>query len=82
MTVRRVVIDLASPRAAWRIPKSSVAQIKHALGAGWDVVEIKAPAVSDGDGAYGSGSPESIAAARGAEVYFGFGVPAGTPNPK
>jgi len=33
--------------------------------------------VSDGDGAYGSGSPESVNAARGAEVYLGFGVPAG-----
>ena len=33
--------------------------------------------MSDGDGAYGSGSPESVNAARGAEVYLGFGVPAG-----
>jgi phosphoglycerate dehydrogenase-like enzyme len=76
-SARRLVIDLTSPRAAWRIPKTSVVAITNALGAGWDVVEIKAPAISDGDGAYGSGSPESIAAARGAEVYLGFGVPAG-----
>ena len=75
--VRRLVVDLASPRAAWRIPKSSVAAIKNAVGTDWDVIEIKAPAVSDGDGAYGSGSPESIAAARGAEIYLGFGVPEG-----
>ena len=45
------------------------------MGAGWDVQEIKAPAVSDGDG--GSGSPEAIAAARGVEIYLGFGVPSG-----
>jgi len=45
------------------------------MGAGWDVQEIKAPAVSDGDG--GSGSPEAIAAAQGAEIYLGFGVPSG-----
>jgi phosphoglycerate dehydrogenase-like enzyme len=72
---RRLVIDLASPRAAWRIPKTSVLQIKNEVGAGWDVMEVKAPTVSDGDG--GSGSPEAIAAAQGAEIYLGFGVPSG-----
>ena len=77
MSARRLVIDLASPRAAWRIPKTRVAEIKNALGTGWDVLEISAPAVSDGDGAYGSGSPESISAARGAEVYIGYGLPRG-----
>ncbi|HXM38031.1 MAG TPA: NAD(P)-dependent oxidoreductase [Gemmatimonadales bacterium] len=72
---RRLVIDLASPRAAWRIPGDRVAEIRAALGSQWDVVQIQAPAASDGDG--GSGSPQSIAAARGAEVYLGYGVPAG-----
>jgi len=75
--VAELVAFLASPRAAWRIPKTRVAEIKQALGDGWDVTEIQAPAVSDGDGAYGSGSPESIAAARGAEVYVGYGLPRG-----
>ncbi len=74
---RRLVIDLASPRAAWRIPQERVAEITAAMGTGWEVTQIGTPAVSDGDGAYGSGSPESIAAARGAEVYFGYGVPRG-----
>ena len=75
---RRLVIDLASPRAAWRIPDDRVAEIRAALGGGagpWDVVHVRAPATSDGDG--GSGSAESIAAARGAEIYLGYGVPAG-----
>src|SRR5207247_9424777 len=72
---KRLVVDLASLRAAWRIPKTSVVQIQNALGAAWDVMEVKAPAVSDGDG--GSGSPEAIAAARGAEIYIGYGVPSG-----
>jgi phosphoglycerate dehydrogenase-like enzyme len=36
-------------------------------------VEVQAPAASDGDG--GSGSAESIAATRGAEIYLGYGVP-------
>ena len=71
------MIDLASPRAAWRIPPSRVSEIRGALGTGWEVAEIAAPAVSDGDGAYGSGSPESIAAARGAEIYVGYGLPKG-----
>ena len=72
---RRLVIDLASPRAAWRIDAPSVDAIRSAAGAGWEVVRVRAPAASDGDG--GSGSPESIAAARGAEVYLGYGVPSG-----
>src|SRR5258706_7128508 len=38
-------------------------------------MEVKAPAVSDGDG--GSGSPEAVSAARGAEIYLGFGIPSG-----
>jgi phosphoglycerate dehydrogenase-like enzyme len=72
---RRLVVDLASPRAAWRVPPASVAAIRSALGSGWEVVEVAAPAASDGDG--GSGTPEAAAAARGAEIYLGYGVPAG-----
>jgi len=74
-TTRRLVIDLASPRAVWRIDETSVAAIRAALDSNWDIVEIQAPAASDGDG--GSGSPESIAATRGAEIYLGYGVPSG-----
>ncbi|HYL20560.1 MAG TPA: D-2-hydroxyacid dehydrogenase [Gemmatimonadales bacterium] len=72
---RRLVVDLASPRAAWRIPPPAVQRIRDALGVGWEVVEVEAPAASDGDG--GSGTPEAAAAARGAEIYLGYGVPAG-----
>ena len=72
---RRLVVDLASPRAAWRIPPTTVRAIRGALGPDWDVIEVQAPAASDGDG--GSGTPEAAAAARGAEVYLGYGVPAG-----
>jgi phosphoglycerate dehydrogenase-like enzyme len=39
------------------------------------VIDVDAPAASDGDG--GSGTPEAIAAAAGAEIYVGYGVPAG-----
>ena len=72
---RRLVVDLQSPRAAWRVPPQSVTTIRDALGQGWEVVNVAAPAASDGDG--GSGSDESVRAARGAEIYLGFGVPRG-----
>jgi phosphoglycerate dehydrogenase-like enzyme len=72
---RRLVVDLASPRAAWRVPGRVVDAIRGAVGSSWEVVEVRAPAASDGDG--GGGSPESAAAARGAEIYMGYGVPAG-----
>jgi phosphoglycerate dehydrogenase-like enzyme len=72
---RRLVVDLASPRTVWRVPASTVRAIAGALGPGWEVVEVRAAAASDSDG--GSGTPEAAAAARGAEVYLGFGVPAG-----
>jgi phosphoglycerate dehydrogenase-like enzyme len=68
-------VDLASPRAAWRIPQERVTEIGAALGSQWDVAVVEAPASSDGDG--GSGSPQSIAAARGAEIYLGWGLPSG-----
>jgi phosphoglycerate dehydrogenase-like enzyme len=72
---RRLVIDLAATHAAWRIPAASVAAIRTALGAGWEVVEVRTPAVSAGDG--GVGRAEAAAAARGAEIYLGFGVSEG-----
>ena len=72
---RRLVVDLASPLAAWRIPPASTQAIRAALGSGWEVVVVQAPATSDGDG--GSGTPEAVAAARGAEIYVGYGVPRG-----
>ena len=68
---RRLVIDLAATHAAWRITAPSVASIRAALTTDWNVVEVRAPAVSAGDG--GVGGTDAIAAARGAEVYLGFG---------
>lgn len=73
-SAHRLVIDLASPRAAWRIPPDRVAAISAALDRDWDVVTVSTPAPSDGDG--GSGSAEAVAAARGAEIYLGWGLPA------
>ena len=72
--MKRAVLDLASPRAAWRPPPDTVTSVREAFGAAWDVVTVAAPAPSDGDGA--AGSSEAVAAAHGAEVYIGWGVPA------
>ena len=70
--LRRLVVDLASPHAAWCIPPAGVQRIRDALGATWELVEVTAPAPS-----HGPGTPEAVAAARGAEVYLGPVVPAG-----
>jgi phosphoglycerate dehydrogenase-like enzyme len=72
---RRLVIDLASPHAAWRAPRSVAAEVAAVLGPGWHVHEVDAPAASDGDG--GTGSEESVRAAGGSEIYLGYGVPPG-----
>ncbi len=72
---RRLVLDLRAQRPVWRVTPEVVAALRSAVGPGWDVVEIAAPISSDGDG--GGGSPEAIAAARGAEIYLGFGMPPG-----
>lgn len=71
--MKRVVVDLVSPRPLWTVTPEAVAQIRRAFGRGFDVVEVKAIAPSDGDG--GAGSAEAAAAAKGAEVYLGYGVP-------
>ena len=73
--MKKLVVDLASPRAVWRIPQARIEQIRGALDRQWDMAVVREPAVSDGDG--GGGSAEAIAAARGAEVYLGYGVPSG-----
>jgi len=72
---RRLVVDLASPRVVWRLPPDGIRIIRETLGTGWEVATVDDFAASDGDG--GSGSERSLAAARGAEIYLGFGVPAG-----
>jgi phosphoglycerate dehydrogenase-like enzyme len=72
---RHAVIDLGSTRPVWSIPESVIHAVGRAFGRAWEVVAIGTPASSDGDG--GSGSEEAIVAARGAEVYIGWGVPPG-----
>lgn len=73
--VRRAVIDLGSARPVWHVPQQTVDTVRRALGASWDTIQVSTPAISDGDGA--RASAEAVAAACGAEVYFGWGVPVG-----
>jgi phosphoglycerate dehydrogenase-like enzyme len=72
---RRFVVDLAATRPVWCAPESFVAALRAAAGGDWEVAAVSAPVSSDGDGS--GGSPEAIAAARGAEVYVGYGLPPG-----
>lgn len=71
--MRRAVIDLASRRPLWSLPEEAAAAIRRAFGKAWEVVQVRTPASSDGDG--GVATAEAVAAAAGAEVYIGWGVP-------
>lgn len=71
--MRVAVVDLASTRPVWSVPDATVAAVRRAFGRGWTVRPVTALASSDGDGA--TGSSAAIAAAVGAEVYVGWGVP-------
>ncbi len=73
--MRRAVIDLASSRPLWSAPADTLAEIRRAFGADWQVDEVRAVTSSDGDG--GPGSPEACRLAADAEVYIGWGVPEG-----
>ncbi|HYH79595.1 MAG TPA: D-2-hydroxyacid dehydrogenase [Longimicrobium sp.] len=70
---RRLVIDLRDRRPIWAIPPWAVNEIRAALPDGWECVVVDAYADGTGDG-QGAGE-EAVEAARGAEVYLGWGVP-------
>lgn len=74
--MRRLVIDLADDRPIFSLPDRVVASIRAALPAGWEAVVVSAPARGTGDGG-GEPSAAALKAVTGAEVYLGFGVPAG-----
>lgn len=73
--MRRLVIDLSEDRPIFSLPAWVVDQVRGALPADWEVVDVDAAATAAGDG--GSvASPAALEAVRSAEVYLGFGVPA------
>jgi len=70
---RRLVINLRDRRPIWAIPPWAVDEIRAALPDGWECVVVDAHADGTGDGR--GASPQAVEAARGAEVYLGWGVP-------
>ena len=70
--MRRAVVDLQSYRPIWAVPPETLEIIEGAFGQGWEIVNVSEPTCSDGDGS--GSSQEVLAAAREAEVYFGFGI--------
>ena len=71
--VRRLVVDLAATSRNWALPAGGAERIRMAAPDDWEVVIMRSPTVSDGDGGR-SASPEVLDAVREAEAYFGFGI--------
>ena len=68
-----LVVDLAARSANWALPPEGERYLASVAPPGWDVVFVRSPTSSDGDG--GAPSAEALRAVDGAEVYFGFGMP-------
>lgn len=73
--MRRLVVDFADRRPIYRIPGTVVERLRAALPDDWEVRVVGAPADGSADGGT-TASREALEAVEGAEVYFGFGVPA------
>jgi phosphoglycerate dehydrogenase-like enzyme len=71
--MRRAVFNMQDERPVWAPPAWLAPRLRQALPAGWELVEVTAPVSGRGDG--GGSSAEAQDAARGAEVYFGLGLP-------
>ena len=71
--MKRAVLNLRDDRPSWAFPDEAAERIRAAFGADWDVVDVQAPVSGRADG--GSVSAEALAAARGAEVWIGYGMP-------
>lgn len=71
---RRIVVDLDDRRPLLAIPAWAVDEIRAALPPEWECVVVDER--SDGSGDGGAPTPGALAAARGAEVYLGYGIPA------
>lgn len=72
----RLVIDLADARPIFALPDRSVSAIREAVP-DWEVVVVREAADGTGDGAGRAGAAALEAVGGGAEVYMGFGIPAG-----
>jgi len=70
-----IILDLNDRRPAWAMPSWVPEEIRRALPAGWTLHVMETEADGSGDGMVNL-DPELVEAARGAEVYLGYGVPA------
>jgi phosphoglycerate dehydrogenase-like enzyme len=70
-----VVLDLNDRRPAWAMPSWVPEEIRGALPEGWVLHTMETEADGSGDGMVNL-DPALVEAARGAEVYLGYGVPA------
>lgn len=76
MAHRRLVVWIQSSRyPTWSIPADTLRRLGDIAGPNWDVESIEVDADASGDGATDVPA-EVLSAVEGAEVYFGFGVPA------
>jgi phosphoglycerate dehydrogenase-like enzyme len=74
VTTRLVVVDLAATSKNWALTPEGARRIAAETPPGWTVHMVEAATSSDGDGPPRP-SDEVLDAVRGAEVYFGFGIP-------
>jgi phosphoglycerate dehydrogenase-like enzyme len=71
---RLLVVDLAARSKNWALTPEGEQRIREATPDGWRAHIVRELTSSDGDGPP-QPSAESMTAIRGAEVYFGFGIP-------
>jgi len=69
-----MVLDLADVRPIWAMPEWVPERIREALPEGWEVVATEGGADGSGDGVLRV-TPETLELLKGAEIYFGFGIP-------
>ncbi len=71
----KIILDLNDRRPAWALPPWVAEEIREALPKGWRLQVMEGEADGSGDGMLNL-DPALAEAAREAEVYLGYGVPA------
>ncbi len=71
----RAVLDMMDRRPIWAMPDSVPLELRAALPEDWELVVIEDETDGSGDGA-ARVSSAVLEAVSGAEVYFGYGIPA------
>lgn len=74
MTDRLLLVDLNATSRNWALPPEGEERLRREAPPGWRIHIARATTSSDGDGP-ARPSTEVVEAIRGAEVYFGFGIP-------